>query len=144
MIALTTQTFRGCIVDFSKYVLAEIPFKIGGRGLDGIDCWGLAVLFYKEQLGLEIPEYDDVYKRYTPLGISKYSILKAYQDWECVTNPRNGDIVLCKNEAVPMHVGIYKEHGKMLHIEMGKTPVIAGLEDNKWRSNVLGYYRLKG
>ena len=42
----------------SRYV--GIPFVDGGRGIDGLDCWGLFLLVYLEQFGIELPSYGEI------------------------------------------------------------------------------------
>ncbi len=37
--------------------LTGIPYRHNGRSYDGVDCWGLIYLFYKE-LGVELPVDD--------------------------------------------------------------------------------------
>ena len=39
----------------------EIPFMAHGRDKNGLDCWGLIWLTYKEQRGIILPSYDEVY-----------------------------------------------------------------------------------
>ena len=34
-----------------------IPYLAGGRDFKGCDCWGLVTLYYREALGLELPDY---------------------------------------------------------------------------------------
>jgi cell wall-associated NlpC family hydrolase len=35
----------------------EIPYVIGGSTRNGVDCWGIVVLVYREQLEIELPHY---------------------------------------------------------------------------------------
>ena len=43
-----------------QFNLADIvgkPYKIGGRGPNAFDCWGLVRYVYKELLNIELPVY---------------------------------------------------------------------------------------
>ena len=47
---------------FDRYV--GIPYADKGRETgngDALDCWGLLVKVYREQLGIELPSYSDRY-----------------------------------------------------------------------------------
>lgn len=43
---------------FQKYKLCD--FVDGGRSPDGVDCWGLIWLMYKQELGITLPSYDQI------------------------------------------------------------------------------------
>lgn len=44
---------------YKNYVHAQ--FLDGGRNMhDGVDCWGLICVIYKQELGITLPSYEDV------------------------------------------------------------------------------------
>lgn len=132
------------MVDYNKYVELAIPYKLKGRALNGIDCWGLIWLFYKEQMGIDLPSYHDISKEeLDEYALGRVFLKEKAHNWMRVDSPRNGDVVLCRDKLRPLHVGIYKEHGKMLHIREGETPNISKLDNFEWKHKVLGIYRLK-
>ena len=51
-----------------------IPWKVAGRDRDGLDCWGLVYLFYKERFGIALP---------TGLGFD-YSAADARENWRII------------------------------------------------------------
>ncbi len=38
-----------------------LPYRDHGRDRSGVDCWGLAVLVYRDVLGIELPSYAEGY-----------------------------------------------------------------------------------
>ena len=44
---------------YDKYI--GLPYQENGRTETGTDCWGLARLYYKNELDIELPSYDELY-----------------------------------------------------------------------------------
>lgn len=49
------------MIDASRYV--GIRYKRRCCGWGGVDCWGLVRLFYREELGMELPVYGVDFRR---------------------------------------------------------------------------------
>ncbi len=120
----------------SKYI--GIPYKDYASGPDEYDCWGLFVLVYKNEFGIDVnvglPDYfndDD--------KISRFPI--TMNNWIRVDKPEIGDGVLCMVMGKLPHCGIYIGNGKMLHTIKGISSCIERLSTAKWKSRFEGYYR---
>lgn len=46
-------------MNYDNYI--GLPYKENGRDDSGIDCWGLARKFYKDELAIDLPSYVDLY-----------------------------------------------------------------------------------
>lgn len=129
-------------MDLNKYI--GIPYKRHGETREGIDCWGLVCLFYKEQYGIELPPYNDV------LTDKKVEMFKGrfdnnnhlYSLFEKTDAPEFGDITQFNICGVPVHVGIYLNKREFLHAKENFSTMKAKYRD--WENRIEGHYRYKG
>jgi cell wall-associated NlpC family hydrolase len=124
-------------MDIKKYI--GIPYKVHGRDPEeGLDCYGLALLLFRER-GIKLPDL-------------------PYLDTETETNrrvmgslettipniPLERPEPFCVIEFTvlgePSHIGIYLEHGKFIHASRGAGVVVDKL--CRWSKRVKGYYRV--
>lgn len=123
---------------FDKYI--GLPYKDNGRDITGIDCWGLVRLYYKDELGIELPSYTDEYVGADDPSASM--IINNYKDnWELTTTPDIGDIALFNIYGEPSHVGVYVGNNNFLHSRQGKDSVIESLAGVKWNKRLAGIYK---
>lgn len=104
-----------------------IPWKVGGRTFDGVDCGGLCMLASKHLFGVELPDKwsynetnnlemsEDIYKDFKEMSIevSKYEA-------------QDGDIVIFKLRNGHVHFGLFV-NGMMLHIADNKKSQLSRL-----------------
>lgn len=98
--------------EFIKRVLHK-PWVNRACDFDGMDCWGLVVLYYRHVLGIELPE------------VSGYSAGEdfeclynehIYSDWEDVSHAAEaGLMVTIYHGPEPSHVGILTSDKRVLH-----------------------------
>lgn len=118
-----------------------IPFVPGGRDRNGVDCWGLVYLFYREQKGIELPllpgaDWKDSQK--VADQVAPY--------WKPLERPQDGCLVVMSLKTVPHHVGLFADTdgGWILHCWEGRS-VVAEKERNLAVRGfrILGYYGLR-
>jgi len=124
-----------------KYV--GIPYKHQGRDINGIDCWGLIKLIYKDMLGIEIWDIGEDYSKDWSWEGKDYFIENYQKQWERVTEPRIFDGVLIHNgRGRTNHAGVMLENDRFIHcIKAGV--VISRITDRNWSNRVAGYFRYK-
>jgi len=126
----------------NKYI--GIPFEHHGRSAGGIDCAGLAIMVYKAELGITIPD--------CPFRYDKYMFTKARRELsEYMTNgmncfievktPREFDVIKFGFGGIPYHVGVYAGKGRFIHSREGAHVSIEQLASPKWSKRIVGYYR---
>jgi cell wall-associated NlpC family hydrolase len=128
---------------FNEYL--GIPFKSGGRDRNGIDCYGIILLIYKEKKGIQlfdIEKYDSAWGESENYFISNY-----HKSWEKIEikELQPFDVILFRIDTiVPQHVGLYTGEGKFIHC-METMPVgISKLNNRPWPSYIDSAYRYKG
>lgn len=118
----------------------DIPFQEHGRDFTGADCWGLIRLVYQKELRIEMPSYDD-YESIKDDDIPEKLELRAASEWVKQDKPKLFDVVLCRMNNAPRHVGIYVGNQYMLHITKGINSCCEKINNSKWSNRVMGYYR---
>lgn len=116
-----------------------LPSKDRGRDRNGIDCWGLARLVYKECLGIELPDLANVYIAAGDRPTVRAAVASQREDWTPVLAGKPFDLVLIRQ--APWHVGVVVRHGLMLHIPENGESCIEPYLSGRWGDRVEGVYR---
>jgi cell wall-associated NlpC family hydrolase len=126
------------MLDLDEYI--GIPFKSKGRDRNGIDCWGLVRLIYRERLNIELPSYIDEYGHACSDDVIK--VVAAHEkEWAKVGKERTWDLVLLRIKGMPRHIGIVIGRKVMIHIWSGIDSCTERYDSLLWRNRILGFYR---
>lgn len=123
--------------NFASSVIG-VPFKPHGRDRDGLDCWGLVCLAYRELKGVELDDYSSEYRT-----LKDFDRLRTIFQRECgttwrkVDKPEPLDVAVIYRRARPIHAGIYIGNGRILHVEHGIETTVQHESEFK----IEGYYR---
>lgn len=120
--------------------LIGIPFKWGGSDIEGCDCWGLARLYYRGMLGIELPDHDEVLR--SDEGAVAKAFVDEKQHWKQTTDEvRCGDLILIRLDGVARHVGVCVGPGLMLHTDYGFASQVERYGSLKWGKRIVGFFR---
>lgn len=125
----------------NKYV--EIPFSEHGRSLEGCDCWGLACVIYKQELGVNLPKLLDYKNTKDSQSIAEL-YKEEHQRWTEISegDEKPFDILIFNVMGLPTHVGIVITKGLMIHCEYGiGTHVTEYKRELAWKKRLVGIYR---
>lgn len=117
-----------------------LPFKGGGRTKEGLDCWGLTRLYYKQELDIELPSFVQDYHIDDNIRIQEL-IAQYREGWEKVEVPSVGDIVVFNILGETVHLGVMLDSTQFLHIRENSDSVVENINSTKWNRRVEGYYR---
>lgn len=128
-----------------KYI--GLPYKDFGTDFDGVYCWGLAQLVYKNELNINLPSYDEISKNL--VDMREVPVNTYFEGFYPVEEERGFDLLHCYNYTklnnrwikAPMHVGIIIKKGWILHIEEGKFSCIENYTYNVFARRAIGAYR---
>ncbi len=125
----------------NKYV--GTPFDDFGRDLSACDCWGLAVVVYREELNITLPDYLG-YGSTEERGeiaalISKHNTTAM---WVPVTGTALAfDLAVFRRGRLATHVGIVVRHGLMLHMAGEDCAKHVDYQTGAWGNRLEGVYR---
>jgi len=128
-------------MNFSKYV--GIPYKDKERSFNGVDCFGVCHLIYKEELGINLYEFIeyveyDVYDPEDSHKVIHQKIPKILTILDEVSKPfRVFDIMLFYKSAkkdIVNHIGVYIGDNKFIHAVENRESMVSRLR---------GYYESK-
>ncbi|MDX1539978.1 MAG: NlpC/P60 family protein [Geminicoccaceae bacterium] len=136
--------------DFAyRLISAAVPFKEHGRGWDGLDCWGLVWLGYREVLGIDLPSYAEEYD--TTRGrledgspnrkLSDLIVGKRDLSWVRVYDLQPMNVALFRYASAPLHVGLVIDARDMVHVERGAEVAVEPHAGPAWGPRLLGYWR---
>lgn len=122
----------------NKYI--GIPFLDKGRDINGIDCWGLVRLVYKQEYNIDLPNFSTDYE--TDDAERMRDLLAQYKEgWEKIDTPTEGCIVLFNILGVESHMGIAVSSTHFLHARDRYDSAIESFESVGWRNRITGFYK---
>lgn len=114
-----------------------------GRGRAGADCWGLVVVVYREELGIELPSYlgygsvDEHAEIAALIAGAEASPL-----WLPVTDtPEPFDVAVFRRGRWDTHLGLIVRPGLMLHMDGEDCAKLASLTSGRWKNRASGVFR---
>lgn len=125
-------------MNYNKYI--GLPYASNGRSETGVDCWGLACLFYRDELGIELPSYSELYSTASDPQVVQ-AINQHRDNWLLTTDAVAGDLCLFNIYGEPAHVGIYVGGNHFLHAREGRDSVVESLSSPQWSKRFQGFYR---
>lgn len=130
------------MIDVKPYM--GIPFLVGGRGEEGVDCWGLVRLVYRDALGIQLDAYEDTDGKEKEVTAEKIRLEEV--GWLDVPrqDTRVGDLVILIIKGFPWHVGVLVEPDRFVHADPIRGGVVKErLNAVHWRSRICGFRRHK-
>lgn len=122
----------------NKYI--GIPFLDKGRDINGIDCWGLVRLVYKQEYHIDLPNFSTNYE--ADDSEQMRDLLAQYKEgWEKIDTPTEGCIVLFNILGVESHMGIAVSSTHFLHARERCDSAIESFESVAWRNRITGFYK---
>lgn len=96
----------------------NIPYRDFGRGRDGVDCYGLVRLIYREQLRVDLPDYTEGYAtiddRKEIAALMRGEVATRWKEIDVASaKPYDGLIFRIKGQ--PAHFGILMDSPCFLH-----------------------------
>lgn len=126
----------------NRYV--GIPFKEFGRESVGCDCYGLAVLVYLQELGMQLTSYAGDYvscEERRELN-TLFSDAIEFGPWRKVEGPaRPFDIALFRIGNLAAHCGVVVESDRMLHVQGEDQVKVENYRTGAWQPRLIGHYR---
>lgn len=120
-----------------------LPWADLGRDRSGCDCWGLACLIYRDQLGIELPGYVGNYA-----SAGEQTEIAALVDgefasasWRRVDLPADFDIAVFRAGRWQSHIGVVVRPGIMIHMAVEDRARLERIDTGTWQRRLTGLYR---
>lgn len=121
-----------------------IPYKHKGRDYSGADCGGFIIIFYRDALGINLPDFNiDYDENWAVKSDKSHFIENYYRLFDGVARPESYDIVLFQNRrGIANHGGVVLGYGKFVHC--CKDGVLVDSYNRPgWKRKLNGFYRFK-
>jgi cell wall-associated NlpC family hydrolase len=123
-------------MNFNRYI--GLPWKKFGRDFDGVDCLGLVVLFYKNELNIELPQFE--YADYEDHNSTNKVQNEAGKVFVPTENPKPGDVAQFRILGHPVHVGIVVDDHRFLHSKSMSPSSLAYYNSGYWNDRIEKFY----
>ena len=121
-----------------------IPFQDHGRARTGCDCWGLAWLIYRDELGTTLPDYLGYTSAEEQAEVDAlFNGAATSPLWHRITGPaaQPFDLALFRRGRLVTHLGIVVGRNLMIHVEGEDCAKIVNYSAGHWASRFSGHFR---
>jgi cell wall-associated NlpC family hydrolase len=120
-----------------------IPFLKNGNDREGCDCWKLIVMVYREQLGIDLPDYAEIFVDDSLASLRRVArtMKEERLKWRQVQTPIPYDVILLRIDGLVCHAGLVIDRRRMLHIMDGTDSTVEEFTGLQWKQRVEGFYR---
>jgi cell wall-associated NlpC family hydrolase len=122
-----------------------LPWQFAGRSRDGVDCWGLLWLIYRDVLHIEIASYAqetmDAPERDQIAALMAGELSKTPWTDIPLGQERAFDMAVFKRAGLDSHVGVVVEPGRMLHITQGTETRVEWFDQGRWKPKLIALHR---
>ncbi|MDO5648869.1 NlpC/P60 family protein [Paracoccus sp. (in: a-proteobacteria)] len=120
-----------------------LPYRECGRDRAGSDCYGLACVIYREELGITLPDYLG-YASVEEHGEIATLIDGAQQlpMWLPVSGPALAfDLAVFRRGRLQTHLGVVVRHGLMIHMVDQDCAKLERYHSGRWGARLTGVWR---
>ena len=128
----------------NKYV--GIPFREFGRETRGCDCYGLAVLVYAQELGMQLTSFAGDYVSCEERQELDQLFANAVEigPWKVVEGAVHPfDVAIFRIGRLAAHCGVVIKDGLMLHVQNEDQVKVESYRTGIWKPRLLFHYRHK-
>ncbi len=104
------------------------PYRLGGTGINGIDCSAFTQVVYRDFFGEDLPR-NTRNQLQEGSGVRRESI-------------RPGDLIFFRTSRNVLHVGIAMEDGDFLHASVSSGVMISNISESYWAGRYIGTRRI--
>ena len=120
-----------------------LPYANIGRSREsGVDCWGLTLLVYKEQLGIDLPLHEADYRfSHNAHQVSGLIIADSHRSWHKVGTPQEFDVVVFVLSRKPSHIGLMLDSSLFMHNLLCRNVTVGSVDSFMWKRRIHGFFR---
>jgi len=120
-----------------------IPYEHQGRTMKGLDCYGLAILVYKD-LGYDLFDIGSYDKNWAFKG-RNHMLMNYHRQWEKMKGPKAtfDAILFVSGKGVTNHGGLVLDDVNFIHC-CKQGVCVSRINDAVWKNRIEGYYHLRG
>jgi cell wall-associated NlpC family hydrolase len=143
IVIAAAQTAAGATPHWSRDYVG-LPWQFAGRSREGVDCWGLLWLVYRDVLGIEVTSYAqetmDAPEREQIAALLNND--RQVSPWLDVQHgsERPFDMAVFRRGGIDSHVGVVVEPGRMLHITNGTESRVERFDQGRWKPKLVAIH----
>lgn len=119
-----------------------LPWAELGRDRTGADCWGLACVIYREELGVRLAAYDGISAEEHAEIAALVRHEAASPHWRLVEGPaRAFDLAVFRRGGLASHIGIVLRDGLMIHMARMDCAKVEDYSQGPFRHRFVAHYR---